>query len=212
MKKTILKVSAAVLLVGQLLSLGGDFKTHTAEAAASSTTTATPVMMDNLFKYGLKKDVELPVTATAEGLSYTLHKIMIFDFDSTTAKALRKQYDYDDYDYGGIIVDPEYFIWTKITITNKSEKTVQRGVSDMIYKWRIFFKDGGEAQPALPTKMRLVPNSKEALRNFTLKPGQSLTTYQALYYKGDFKYLRINLEFNGVFAKEYVVNDPDLVK
>lgn len=210
MKKTILKVSAAVLLVGQLLSLGGDFKTHTAEAAASSTTTATPVMMDNLFKYGLKKDVELPVTATAEGLSYTLHKIMIFDFDSTTAKALRKQYDYDD--YAGVLADPEYFIWTKITITNKSQKTVQRGVSDMIYKWRIFFKDGGEAQPALPTKMRLVPNSKEALRNFTLKPGESLTTYQALYYKGDFKYFSILLNFGGSFVEKYVVNDPDLVK
>lgn len=212
MKKTILKVSPAVLLVGQLLFLGGDFKTHTAEAAASSTTTATPVMMDNLFKYGLKKDVELPVTATAGGLSYTLHKIMIFDFDSTTAKTLRKQYDYDDYDYGGIIVDPEYFIWTKITITNKSEKTVQRGVSDMIYKWRIFFKDGGEAHPALPTKMRLVPNSKEALRNFTLKPGQSLTTYQALYYKGDFKYFRISMGYQNEYIDKYVVNDPDLVE
>lgn len=210
MKKTILKVTATALLVGQLFSLGGAFKDQTAEAAASSTTTTAPVMMDNLFKYGLKKDVELPVTATAGGLSYTLHKIMIFDFDSTTAKTLRKQYDYSD--YAGVLADPEYFIWTKITITNKSQKTVQYGYKDMNYKWRLFFEDGGEAEAANAWSEKYNENSKVALCTYTLKPGESLTTYQALYYKGDFKYLRINLQLDGVFAKKYVVNDPDLVK
>ncbi|WP_410513893.1 hypothetical protein PaeBR_05585 [Paenibacillus sp. BR2-3] len=205
MKKTIVKtVMAVTMLLSMVLGQGAG------TAAAASVSTKVPVITDNLSKYGLKKDVELPITVTAGGLSYTLHKIMILDFNSKTALTLRKQYKYTD--YSGLIGDPQYFIWTKITITNKSKKTVERSYKDVMYKWSFYFEDGGFADPVDATSERQNKNSKVALHDFKLKPGESLTTYQALYYKGDFKYLRVAIDFDGQYAKKYVVNDPDLAQ
>lgn len=211
MKKTIVKaILAATMLVS--VAIGQVEPTNAAAAttpAAGKTTTPVPVMTDNLSKYGLKKDVELPVTVTAGGLSYTLHKVMIFDINSPTALSLQKQYKFVD--YLGAIVDPQYFIWTKITITNKSKKTVGHNNRDMLYKWKLYFKDGGGAVPLDASSEENNNNSKAALYDFSLKPGESLTTYQALYYKGDFKYFSIALDY-GKFAEKYVVNDPELAQ
>ncbi|WP_310550905.1 hypothetical protein [Paenibacillus glufosinatiresistens] len=178
-----------------------------ATTAASPAKAAAPVMLDNLSKYGLKKDVELPVTVTAGGFSYTLEKIMIYDYNSPAAVALREKYKFVD--GNGMVTNPKYFIWTKITITNKSQKIVKRGVPDLLYKWRLFFADTkGEAYDATPQTMLKVKNSKEALRNFTLNPGESLTTYQAYLYKGNLDYFLIFLEYGGSSLK-YVANDPE---
>ncbi|WP_379147037.1 hypothetical protein [Paenibacillus sp. sgz500992] len=204
MKKTMIKAALAgsmlfSLVLGQVVVMG------TGVANAEASTATTKPVMDNLSQYGLKKDLELPVTVTAGGLSYTLHKVMIFDYESTAAIALRDKYQYAP--HAEVLSDPEYFVWTKITIANNSKKTVERSVKDMFYKWRLFFESGGEAYPAMSAVMRTTPNSKEALRNFTLKPGESLTTYQALYYKGKFDFLRIGLRYNNQYVDKYVVNE-----
>lgn len=139
MKKTIVR---AVLTTTMLFSmvLGQNVITNAAAvtpiAAATPTTTTTvkstatpvPIMRDNLSKYGLKKDLELPVTVTAGGLSYTLEKFMIYDFKSKDAQNLVKQYDYDS--FGVMVSNPKYFIWTKITIKNNSNKIVKRSLND----------------------------------------------------------------------------------
>lgn len=203
---------AGSMLVSAVLGMGGIAGVETANAAvapAASTATAKPVM-DNLSSYGLKKDVELPVTVSAGGLSYTLHKVMIFDYESTAAKALQKQYDFKD--YLGLTPYPEYLIWTKITIKNDSKKIVQHGNADMSYKWRIYFENENEANPVDAAKESKNINSKAALYDFKLQPGQSLTTYQALYYKGNFDQLEICLYFNGGFDNRYVVNAPEKTK
>lgn len=206
MKKiTIKAVLAATMLLSVVLGQGG-----VTNAAAAKPAVTAPVMTDNLSKYGLKKDVELPVTVTAAGLSYTLHKIMIYDFISQTALSLRKQYKYGD--ISGLIGDPQYFIWTKITITNNSKKTVERSYKDMLYKWNLYFGDGRIADPVVPFSKILEKNSKEALADFKLKLGESFTTYQALYYKGDFKYFSIGLRYDGKYVEKYVVNDPELAQ
>ncbi|ULO06452.1 hypothetical protein H1230_26100 [Paenibacillus sp. 19GGS1-52] len=210
MKKTIVKaILVATMLVSVALGSEGPINAAAATTpapAAGKTTTPAPVMTDNLSKYGLKKDVELPVTVTAGGLSYTLHKVMIYDINSSTAISLQKQYKFVD--YFGAIVDPQYLIWTKITITNKSNKTIEHSNKDMLFKWRLFFENGGEAVlvDALSEKVHL--NSKQALYDFKLQPGESLITYQAMYYKGNFKYLGILLSFNGESVKKYIVNRP----
>lgn len=211
MKKTTVKaILAATMLVS--VAIGQVEPTNAAAAttpapAAGKTTTPVPVMTDNLSKYGLKKDMELPVTVTAGGLSYTLHKVMIFDINSPTALALQKQYEFVD--YLGAIVDPQYFIWTKITITNKSKKTVGHNNREMLFKWRLYFADGMEAAPVDASSEKNKDNSKKALYDLNLKPGESLTTYQALYYKGDLNYFKISLNF-GEYVKKYIVNDPEL--
>lgn len=210
--KTAVKAFLAVaLLAGPAAVPAGDVNAAGVKATAAPTAQSTaPVMRDNLSKYGLVKDVELPVTVTAGGLSYTLEKIMIYEFNSSSALALRKQYKYGD--ISGLIASPKYLIWTKITIKNNSKKTVERSYKDILYKWNLSFADGGYADPVAAFSQVLVKNSKEALADFKLKPGEILTTYQALYYEKDFKYFRITLDFNGEYTTKYIVNDPELTQ
>ncbi|CAM4508605.1 hypothetical protein [Paenibacillus typhae] len=205
MKKSIIKVTAAVFLLSQLFTMGGGFqdgRVSAAAAAPSSTKPATTVMTDNLFKYGLKKNVELPVTLTAGGLSYTLEKIMIFDFDSKEAVALRKTYKYGE--ESGLVSDPEYFVWTKFTVKNNSKKILDNGNGSR--QWVLQFQGLNALDPVYrPAPVKL--NDKSAVSWIELKPGEQLSSYQAFMFKGDFEYFRINLYFNGAFAEKYIVEE-----
>lgn len=150
MKKNILR---AALTTTMLLSmvLGQNVITNAAavtpvtastpSATAKPAATPAPIMRDNLSKYGLKKDLELPVTVTAGGLSYTLEKFMIYDFKSKDAQNLVKQFKYDS--FGVMVSKPKHFIWTKITIKNNSNKIVKRSLNDQKEKWVLSLKDGG---------------------------------------------------------------------
>ncbi|AIQ11764.1 hypothetical protein PDUR_07310 [Paenibacillus durus] len=212
MKKTILKVSTAALLLTQIFSVGGASAKAVDTAAPRVAATATakaavPVMTDNLFKYGLKKTVNLPVTVTAGGLSYTLHKIMIYDIDSKEAKAIRNKYGYGKYsDY---FRNPQYFVWTKITIANNSKKILQRNASDVSNKWFLGMKDSGDLGPAMPYFVADKKNNTSALWSFKLKPGEKLTTYEGYVYEGKFEYFVISLFFNGAFSEKFIVDRPE---
>lgn len=150
MKKTIVR---AVLTTTMLFSmvLGQNVITNAAAvtpiAAATPSVTAkpaatpAPIMRDNLSKYGLKKDLELPVTVTAGGFSYTLEKFMIYDFKSKDAQNLVKQFKYDS--FGGMVSNPKYLVWTKIIIKNNSKSIVKRALYDQKDKWVLSLKDGG---------------------------------------------------------------------
>lgn len=204
MKKSIVKVTTSVFLLSQLLSIGGELQDNTASAAAAASTSTKPaaVMTDNLFKYGLKKNVELPVTLTAGGLSYTLEKIMIFDFDSKEAVNLRKTYNYGK--DSGLVTNPKYMIWTKFTVKNNSKVILNTSYDGE--KWSLQCQGLKLLDPVyrpVPVKM----NDKSAVSWMRLKPGEQLSSYQAYYYKGDFNYFRINLFFNGAFAEKYIVEE-----
>lgn len=200
MKKSIVKVTAAVLLLSQLLSMGGGSQDNTVSAAAASTSTKTAaVMTDNLFKYGLKKDVELPVTLTAGGLSYTLEKIMIYDINSATAQQLIKKYGYNNYG--------KYFVWTKITLENKGDKVIEVSSKDPNPKWMIRVSDGGVLDQDMPGMRVREKNSTEALWTYSLKPGQKLGTYQGLLcYGSTLDHLVISLNVKGNSAIKYIVD------
>ncbi|AHV96172.1 hypothetical protein PSAB_06180 [Paenibacillus sabinae T27] len=208
MKKTILKVSMAAVLLSQMVLVGGVEGKAMDTAAPRVATTVTakpvvPVMTDNLFKYGLKKDVELPVTVTAGGFSYTLEKIMIYDVNSTEVVKLKKTYGFQD--VGGVIQDPKYFIWTKVTIQNTSKKTIHGGGNDVVRMVRFTFHDGASPDPVWPKKLASKTNSTDALWTYNLKPGQKITSYLAYYFKDSLDYFVIRL-FNGSAPVEkYVV-------
>ncbi|WP_150265738.1 hypothetical protein [Paenibacillus tepidiphilus] len=166
-----------------------------AVASAGATTapkpTAAPIMRDNLSKYGLEKVVDLPVTITAGGFSYTLEKIMIYESASKTAQELIKKYGY----YG----DEKYFIWTKISIENNSKSVLQFSSKDLSDKWRLYF--GEMAFTNMPQKLVKTVNSKDALWTWKLNPGQKLSTYQAFLYDdvlGKF-YISLHLPNNQTF-------------
>lgn len=216
MKKNILR---AALTTTMLLSmvLGQNVITNAAavtpvtaatpSATAKPAATPAPIMRDNLSKYGLKKDLELPVTVTAGGLSYTLEKIMIYDFKSKDAQNLVKKYDYES--FGGLVSNPKYFIWTKITIKNNSKNTVKRSLNDREKLWTLSLQGKSQLDTIWPKANVKKLNSKEAYYYYTIKPGEQLSTYQAYLYEEDFKYFVIRLFYGGEFDEKFVVNSQE---
>ncbi|OMD08209.1 hypothetical protein [Paenibacillus odorifer] len=205
MKKIWIKGIKSLLVSGFLVaSLGGSV--GTAEAAANT----APIMKDNLSKYGLVKDVELPVTVTAGGLSYTLEKIMIYDIKSTYAQDLIKKYGYPK--LTNMEAYYKYFVWTKLTLENKSDVTIEATPKNTFaHQWSFTasdeeINDGGTLKSMMPlTDYYHIKNSKEALWGYSLKPGEKLTTYQAYTYRGNkFNYLKINLDVNGSKADQSI--------
>ncbi|MEK3865257.1 hypothetical protein MHH60_17415 [Paenibacillus sp. FSL H7-0716] len=216
MKKTIVR---AVLTTTMLFSmvLGQNVITNAAAVTpvVTATSTATvkpaatpvPIMRDNLSKYGLKKDLELPVTVTAGGLSYTLEKFMIYDFKSKDAQNLVKKYDYDS--FGVMVSKPKYLIWTKITIKNNSNKIVKRSLNDQKEKWILSLQGKGQLDQIWPKVNVEKLNNKEAFYYYTLKPSEQLTTYQAYLYDQDFNYFAIRLFHDGGFDEKFIVNSTE---
>lgn len=163
------------------------------------------VMTDNLSKYGLKKDMELPVTVEAGGLSYTLHKVMIYDFNSKDAVALKKRFDYPE--VSRLVAKPKYFVWTKITIKNNSKKTID--TMNGSTPWTLQTMDKKKLNPAQSFSKIGKINDKEAMNSFKLKPNESLTTYQALYFDGEFDYFAVRVFYGGEFTEKFLVNRND---
>ncbi|WP_342481250.1 hypothetical protein NST07_06555 [Paenibacillus sp. FSL L8-0340] len=195
MKKTMIKAA----LAGSMLFSGvlGQVVVTNAAAAKPAATAApvAPVVRDNLSNYGLKKDIELPVTVTAGGFSYTLEKIMIMETKSAAAQALIKKYGYS--------VDKKYFIWTKMTIANNSKVVVQQSSKDMSDKWRLIFED--DAYKSMPSLKADLVNNKEALWSWKLAPSQKLSTYQAYSYDGSFDVFLITVDNKKNSEFKYVV-------
>ncbi|MEK8205116.1 hypothetical protein MKX34_05880 [Paenibacillus sp. FSL R5-0636] len=216
MKKTIVRAALTTTMLFSMV-LGQNVITNAAAvtpvatatptATAKPTATPVPIMRDNLSKYGLKKDLELPVTVTAGGLSYTLEKFMIYDINSIEAQSLIKLYNYDT--FGGLVSKPKHFIWTKITITNNSKKIVKRSLNDQKEKWSLSLQDGGRIDQIWPKINVKKLNNKEAFYYYTLKPGEQLTTYQAYLYDKDFNYFVVRLFHDGGFDEKFVVNSPE---
>ncbi|OMC66731.1 hypothetical protein BK121_19085 [Paenibacillus odorifer] len=217
MKKNILRAALTTTMLLSMVS-GQNVITNAAavtpvtastpSATAKPAATPAPIMRDNLSKYGLKKDLELPVTVTAGGLSYTLEKIMIYDFKSKDAQNLVKQFKYDS--FGGMVSNPKHFIWTKITIKNNSNKIVKRSLNDQKEKWSLTLSSSGGRIDAIWPKANVGKlNNKDAFYYYSLKPGEQLTTYQAFLYDQNFKYLVIRLFHEGGFDEKFVVNSQE---
>ncbi|MEK8210405.1 hypothetical protein NST41_32970 [Paenibacillus sp. FSL L8-0696] len=214
MKKTTMvkSVLAATMLFSVVLGNGSitnaaatakPANTAKPTVTAKPTATPAPIMRDNLSKYGLKKDVELPVTVTAGGLSYTLEKIMIYDAKSKDAQALIKKFNYSS--------EGKYFIWTKITVKNNSGNTIKKNYADLSEKWSLGFGERNNTVfLTMPRIKASSPNDKEALWDWSLKPGQQMSSYQAYYYNGDFKYFVIWLDNKNSSATQYIVNPPEV--
>ncbi|OMC97645.1 hypothetical protein [Paenibacillus odorifer] len=216
MKKNILRAALTTTMLLSMVS-GQNVITNAAavtpvtastpSATAKPAATPAPIMRDNLIKYGLKKDLELPVTVTAGGLSYTLEKFMIYDFKSKDAQNLVKQYDYES--FGGLVSNPKYFIWTKITIKNNSKNTVKRSLNDREKLWTLSLQGKSQLDTIWPKANVKKLNSKEAYYYYTIKPGEQLSTYQAYLYEEDFKYFVIRLFYGGEFDEKFVVNSQE---
>lgn len=193
MKKMMKAILAGAILFSAVLGMG---EVTTAAAAKPANTTA-PIVRDNLSAFGLKKDIELPVTVTANGFSYTLEKIMIMETKSAAAQALIKKYNY--------WINEKYFIWTKITLENKGLNEVKRNSKDMSHKWRLSLGGENTLLTIMPEITASILNSKDALWSWSLKPGEKLNTYQAFSYEGDFNYFYIGAKVKNLSEYKDIV-------
>lgn len=202
--KTAVKAFLAVaLLAGPAAVPAGDVSAAGVKATAAPAVQSTaPVMRDNLSKYGLVKDIELPVTVTAGGLSYTLEKIMIYDKKSKDAQSLIKKYGYTGTD------SAKYFIWTKITVENKSGNTVQKSYKDLSEKWTLNFGGDYSAYVTMPESSYYKTNSTEALWSWNLASGKKLSTYQAYMYNEDFNEFYVTISNKGNQSFVEIVKVP----
>ncbi|NOU80112.1 hypothetical protein GC101_14670 [Paenibacillus sp. LMG 31459] len=206
LSKTMMGRTAVKAILATALLAGGIVGQVGAVSATAAKPTAAPIMRDNLSKYGLVKDVELPVTVEAGGLSYTLEKIMIYDFNSKDAQGLIKRFNYSP--SSGMYLNPKSMIWTKIIIKNNSKKTIDN--FDGKSKWSIQTADFDQTDPIQSWSKIGKTNDKEALNAYKLKPGESLSTYQAYYYTGKFDYLAIRIFYAGDFSEKYMVLPAEL--
>jgi hypothetical protein len=166
--------------------------------------TPAPIMRDNLFKFGLKKEVDLPVTISAGGLTYTLEKLMFYDVKSKEAQSLMKMYGYSDRIYK---TPTKYMVWTKLTIENKGNKVIQLSSNDLSAKWYLKV-DGYNLLGPSPKKKMLELNNKEALWSWVLKPGEKLSSYQMYGYIKDPTDISIYVNIGGEFEEKYIVKRP----
>ncbi|MEK3662136.1 hypothetical protein NSQ29_21410 [Paenibacillus sp. FSL F4-0236] len=173
-------------------------------ATVKPTATPTPIMRDNLFKFGLKKEVDLPVTISAGGLTYTLEKLMFYDVKSKEAQSLMKLYDYSDNIYKS---PTKYMVWTKLTVENKGSKVIQLSAKDSSAKW-VLKVDGFNLIAPAPGNKMLELNNKEALYNWVLKPGEKLSSYQMYGYIKDPSVISIYVNLGGDFEEKYIVKRP----
>lgn len=173
-------------------------------ATVKPTATSAPIMRDNLFKFGLKKEVDLPVTISAGGLTYTLEKLMFYDVKSKEAQSLMKLYDYSDNIYKS---PTKYMVWTKLTVENKGSKVIQVSSVDLNPKWNLKVDGYNLLGPAPGTKM-LELNNKEALWDWVLKPGEKLSSYQMYGCIKDPIDISINVNIAGDFKEKYIVKRP----
>ncbi|WP_375105053.1 hypothetical protein ACDZ28_14695 [Paenibacillus sp. RS8] len=219
MKKKIVEATmAATMLLGAVLGQGvvanAEAVTPVATAKPTAavkstasvkpTATPMPIMRDNLSKFGLKKEVDLPVTISAGGLTYTLEKLMFYDVKSKEAQSLMKIYGYSDRIYK---TPTKYMVWTKLTIENKGSKVIQVSAVDLNEKWHLKVDSVNLLAPT-PGKTMLELNNKEALWNWVLKPGEKLSSYQMYGYFKDPSVISIYASFGGGFEEKYIVKRP----
>lgn len=205
MKKTSLKVAMAmVILSSAVMGNGYTASATTSKPVATQVPAEAPIMRDNLFKFGLKKEVELPVTVSAGGLNYTLEKLMFYDVKSKEAQSLMKLYGYSDQIYKA---PTKYMVWTKLTIENKGSKVIQLTSKDPSAKWRLKVDGNILLTPSPKTKM-LELNNKEALWNWVLKPGEKLSSYQMYGYIKDPTDISIYVNIGGQLDEKYIVKRP----
>lgn len=205
MKKTSLKVAMAmVILSSAVMGNGYTASATTSKPVATQVPAEAPIMRDNLFKFGLKKELELPVTVTAGGLSYTLEKLMFYDVKSKEAQSLMKLYGYSSDIYK---TPTKYMVWTKLTIENKGSKVIQLSSVDLSPKWRLKV-DGYNLLAPSPGKKILELNNKEALWDWVLKPGEKLSSYQMYGYIKDPTDISIYVNVGGQLEEKYIVKRP----
>jgi hypothetical protein len=146
---------------------------------------------NNFLAYGDIPKVKFPYTDTTDiGLQVTLNDIHVYKVDSPEAQEIINKYQLDINTRG----NPKYFMWTHVTIQNNSNDLIERNGNSLLAKWKVGV-DGiaTDIAPSENSKIMGIHNRTDYLWAWELKPGESLSSYQAYFFNNiDGVYLDIN--------------------
>jgi len=148
--------------IGQ--GLGVTVKFDGATNSVNFITGDNAVVNNNFADYGLTQVKELPIAIAAGGLEITYHDAFLYKTNSAEAKAIQDKYKLD------IFEDSSHLLWMKVTITNKSTKTIARDYSDQ--QMKIGIKDD------LGEKLSYAfSDQDDYLYSWVLEPNDSISGY-----------------------------------
>lgn len=176
MKQNRVFIPARFIAQGLGVSISFDGSTNT----VNFITGTTEVVNNNFTDYGLTQVNELPISIAAGGLEVTYHEAFLYKANSVEAKALNDKYNIIDYDIAS------HLLWMKVTITNKSNKTITRDYSDLEQKISVVIASG-------KTLSYGFSKQEDYLYNWSLEPNESITGYVAFLKKDDTSIDRIVL-------------------
>lgn len=128
------------------------------------------VVNHNFADYGLKEVKALPISIAAGGLKVTYHDAFLYKADSAEGKALQQKYKFDEYDLAN------HILFMKVTITNKTKKSIDRDYSDLQQKI--------EVMDAFSKNLSYgFSDNDDYLYSWSLGPNESITGYVAFLKK-----------------------------
>lgn len=159
----------------------------------------------------LKVVTTFPIVLEAGGLKLTVHDVYLYKADSKEAKDLHKKYKFQYFDRA------KYIVWSKITLENKSNKTIRYDGLDLNPKveWFTATKDTAGLFISSNSINYDVINSTDVLGGWILKPDESLTsTNVQVDYLSEkpFRTFAVNLNFNNVSSLKTIATGNDNVE
>lgn len=177
--------------IGQ--GLGVTVKFESATNTVNFITGEKEVVNHNFADYGLEEVKALPISIAAGGLEFTYHDAFLYKANSVEGKALQQKYKFDEYDLAN------HILFMKVTITNKTNKSIARDYSDLQLKIGALTAMG-------KTLSYGFSNNDDYLYTWSLEPSESVTGYVALLKKDDSP-----IDFIVISSKHGTINNPVLI-
>lgn len=128
---------------------------------------------------------QFPITTTVGGLEFTLHEMMIYDFDSEDAQVLKDKYQFTS---AATLINTlrqknvdlkAYLVRSKVTLKNEGKKTIEFGNNNFTPFYYIGVVKGGGATPIKShlDSHSLAVNQTDMLYRINLEPNESVTGY-----------------------------------
>ncbi|RJE86926.1 copper amine oxidase N-terminal domain-containing protein [Paenibacillus sp. 1011MAR3C5] len=157
-------------------SLGAEIDFDDKTRTVLITTDDPSVGKHNFASYKQLKVLEnFPIVLDANGLKLTVHEAYLYKADSKEAKDLQRKYDFQEF------YRAKYLVWSKVTLENNTKETVRYDGLDMNQKIEWLTGSGDVGVILLHSSSIKVDkmNGTEVLNGFVLKPGESITSWEA---------------------------------
>lgn len=168
MKQNRVFIPARFIAQGLGVTISFDGSTNT----VNFITGTTEVVNNNFADYGLKQVQELPISIAAGGLEVTYHDAFLYKANSIEGRALNQKYEFTRFDTAN------HLLFMKVTITNKSSKSITMNYSDLQIKMGAMNARGEELNFGFSEQ-------DDYLYTWELEPNESITGHVAFLKYND---------------------------